>query len=100
MHLNFFLIISYIRSPTYTAEGGHSTEVVSIKTLLDDTGFREHTPISSKAMAAFQIISLEESGKLIIWTLIDQQRDYSNHLGLAHWGQVKIPNTFIWSVNF
>ena len=38
----------------------------------------------------FQLITCEEHGKIIIWTVIDSVRDSDVHLGLAHWGCVRI----------
>ena len=41
----------------------------------------------------FQIVSCEELGKVIIWTVLDSLRDSDVHLGLAHWGCVRIVNS-------
>lgn len=38
----------------------------------------------------FQIVSCEELGKVIIWTVLDSVRDSDAHLGLAHWGCVRV----------
>ena len=38
----------------------------------------------------FQLITSEEHGKVIIWTVIEPIRDSDVHLGLAHWGCVRI----------
>ena len=38
-------------------------------------------------------MSCEELGKVIIWTVLDSLRDSDVHLGLAHWGCVRIVNS-------
>ena len=35
-------------------------------------------------------MTLELEGKVVIWTLLDHQKDFEKHLGLAHWGQVRM----------
>ena len=39
-------------------------------------------------LSAFRVVSVDYSGKLVIWTVLDFQRDYEKNLSLAHWGQV------------
>ena len=39
-------------------------------------------------MAAFQLVSVENQGRAVVWTVLDTQRDFNTQLGLAHWGQV------------
>ena len=41
-------------------------------------------------LSAFQIVTLELEGKVVIWTILDHQKDFEQHLGLAHWGQVRM----------
>ena len=41
----------------------------------------------------FFTVSCEELGKVIIWTVLDSLRDSDVHLGLAHWGCVRIVNS-------
>lgn len=38
-------------------------------------------------------MSVEELGRVIIWTVLDSLRDSDVHLGLAHWGCVRIVNS-------
>lgn len=45
-------------------------------------------------------MTIEEfGGKLVIWTALDSQHDVDIHLGLAHWGSVRIVNTTVIDLN-
>ena len=83
------------RSPTFTSsdaeEAGHESPITGLcpirnlesssSTMLDANDFVQDT---------FQLITSEEHGKVIIWTVIEPIRDSDVHLGLAHWGCVRI----------
>ena len=71
------------RSPTFTNTEAHTTRVTSIRHLASP----HHDPASP---AASQLLSLELVGQVVVWTVLDTQKDYEQHLGLAHWGQVLI----------
>jgi WD40 repeat protein len=38
-------------------------------------------------------VTIEEKGQLIVWTVLDGQRDVDSHIGLAHWGSVRLVRT-------
>ena len=75
------------RSPTFTTasneESTHESPVTGLKPLplQDNLDNQDNT---------FQMVSCEELGKIIIWTVLDSVRDSDAHLGLAHWGCVRI----------
>ena len=99
------------RSPTFTtnsAENGHSSAVTAVKPLpepQDDGrsgvggGGREkavpaHGGASGGGFATFQLVTVEERGALVVWTVLDGQRDAAGqHIGLAHWGSVRLVST-------
>ena len=76
------------RSPTFANTDAHSTKVTSIKHLNSGHGDHMATYSEHSKHTASQLITLEQSGQLVIWTVLDYQSDYEQHLGLAHWGQV------------
>ena len=54
-----------------------------------------HTEVDQELTPSYtsqQLVSLELGGQLVVWTILDHQRDYDQHLGLAHWGQVGYMN--------
>ncbi|XP_069694505.1 cytoplasmic dynein 2 intermediate chain 1 [Periplaneta americana] len=81
-----------LRSPTYnTAEifkdNGHLGRIVGLQPLV---GSEEESEISEKTeLSPTQVCSLDESGRIIIWTVI-QSHLQSQDLGLAHWGRVRL----------
>ena len=39
-------------------------------------------------------MTVEERGALVVWTVLDGQRDAAGqHIGLAHWGSVRLVST-------
>ena len=78
------------RSSTFTTSSGedssHESAITGLKPVVAWTG----SDSSSYDGDTFQIVSCEEAGKVIIWTVLDSLRDSDVHLGLAHWGCVRI----------
>ena len=76
--------------------------MTSIRQLL--SGHTEAEQELASSYNSQQLVSLELGGqvkglfiaqqinksllKLVVWTVLDHQRDYDQNLGLAHWGQV------------
>ena len=44
---------------------------------------------SSPVNNAFRLVSAEEKGAIIVWTVLDSRHDPDQHLGMAHWGAVR-----------
>ena len=42
---------------------------------------------------SMQIASCDETGSLMIWTVLDDQKEADVDLGLAHWGRVRMVAT-------
>ena len=79
------------RSPTFTSSEAHHSRITAIKPLPSGHSDLEVETFSQlHGLSAFQIVTLEVEGKVVIWTLLDHQKDYEKHLGLAHWGQVRM----------
>lgn len=81
------------RSPTFTtnspsSEDGHDSKVTSMKILT-----------SGDSNATFQLATLEERGILLIWTVLGSQRDFDQHLGLAHWGSVRMVKSMTFNLD-
>ncbi|KDR24443.1 WD repeat-containing protein 60 isoform X2 [Zootermopsis nevadensis] len=88
-----------LRSPTYNTaailkDKGHLSKVVALQPLVGtevESDIHEKTEVSPT-----QICSLDEGGKIIIWTVIqsykqDHQKGILHQdLGLAHWGRVRL----------
>ena len=79
------------RSPTFTSsdaaeENGHESPITGIHPIHS----LESSASTDFEADTFQLITCEEQGKVIIWTVIDSVRDSDVHLGLAHWGCVRI----------
>ena len=75
------------RSPTFTTASNEETSHESPVTGLKPLPFQDTQENHDNT---FQIVSCEELGKVIIWTVLDSVRDSDAHLGLAHWGCVRI----------
>ena len=81
----------YCRSPTFANSEAHSSRITAIKPLPSGHSDLELSTISDQhGLSAFQIVTLELEGKVVIWTILDHQKDFEQHLGLAHWGQVRM----------
>ncbi|KAJ4431633.1 hypothetical protein ANN_20232, partial [Periplaneta americana] len=66
---------------------GHLGRIVGLQPLV---GSEEESEISEKTeLSPTQVCSLDESGRIIIWTVI-QSHLQSQDLGLAHWGRVRL----------
>ena len=78
------------RSPTFSNCDTHLHPVTCVTPLPDqvDSSILHHDRFS-----AFPLVSLDRAGILVIWTVLDSQRDHEKNLGLAHWGQVRIVKT-------
>ena len=80
------------RSPTFTTSSGeesnHDSAITGLKPLPEVS-----STLEGGYGDTFQIVSCEELGKVIIWTVLDSLRDSDVHLGLAHWGCVRIVNS-------
>lgn len=82
-----------VRSPTYTTAGNweveaHMSPIVAVRILSkmaqDDTdGF-------SDKFVSIQICSLDEDGRLIVWSVLRNLSLNSDDLGLTQWGKVKL----------
>ena len=94
------------RSPTFTtnsAENGHNSAITAVKPLPepqdDGRGGREKAfaaaAPNASGFATFQLVTIEERGALIVWTVLDGQRDVDQHIGLAHWGSVRLVSTMV-----
>lgn len=80
------------RSPTYTTaseEAFHESPITGLKTLPPEEAIMD-PGLALEGASTFQLVSSEEQGKVIIWTVLDSVRDLNNYLGLAHWGCVRI----------
>ena len=82
-----------IRSPTYSTAGiweneAHSSSIVSIKTL-SNVDCDEAEDLNDKFIS-IQICSLDEDGRLIIWSVLRNLRHNIEDLGLSQWGRVKL----------
>lgn len=82
-----------IRSPTYTTAGNweidsHLCPVIAIRILsrID----REDGDELSDKFASIQICSLDEDGRLIVWSVLRNFSVNSDDLGLTPWGKVKL----------
>ncbi|CAB4062097.1 WDR60 [Lepeophtheirus salmonis] len=74
-----------LRSPTYIDEKSHESSITEIITLLDE---------SNSEPNSFQIVSIEEQSKLIIWTVLEENYNKEEFLGLAYWGSIRlVPST-------
>ena len=85
------------RSPTFSHTDAHCSRVTAIKPLVDSSDL-EMTELSGDAnkLSAFQMVSVENLGQVVIWTVLDYQRDFDQNLGLAHWGQVRmVPSSVV-----
>ncbi|XP_063216274.1 cytoplasmic dynein 2 intermediate chain 1 isoform X3 [Bacillus rossius redtenbacheri] len=82
-----------IRSPTYTTaeilkSEGHLGPIVSLQPVIeadvqnDSSGMGEFSPL--------QVCSLEECGRLLVWTVVRSGRPGEQDLGLAPWGRVRL----------
>ena len=105
------------RAPTYVSQGSHASKVlhsfsffISFSHLQGgvsaspsgwgrstDTCLRQRRSdrlpscinnFVLQGLAAFQLVSVENQGRAVVWTVLDTQRDFNTQLGLAHWGQV------------
>ena len=79
------------RSATYANTEAHHTRITSIRHLA--SGHSDHDPAAvqlQQAGGGHQLVSLEQCGQLVVWTVLDHQADYEHHLGLAHWGQARM----------
>ena len=45
-----------------------------------------------------QVASCDESGSLMIWTVLDDQKEADVDLGLAHWGRVRMVATEVFDL--
>ena len=77
------------RSPTFSNCDIHLHPVTCVKPLPD----QGDSVLHHDRFAAFPLVSLDQAGYLVIWTVLDSQRDHEKNLGLAHWGQVRIVKT-------
>ncbi|XP_071742974.1 cytoplasmic dynein 2 intermediate chain 1 [Lepeophtheirus salmonis] len=77
--------LASLRSPTYIDEKSHESSITEIITLLDE---------SNSEPNSFQIVSIEEQSKLIIWTVLEENYNKEEFLGLAYWGSIRlVPST-------
>ena len=86
-----------VRTPTFTSRGPHTSRVTAVRHL-QETGQGSEVPVYSEAgrLAAFQLVSVETQARLVVWTVLDSQRDFDTQLGLAHWGRVRmVPSSVI-----
>ncbi len=86
------------RSPTFathSAEEGHSSAITALRPLPEakEEGITATRLESTGGFPTFQLVSIEERGHLIVWTVLDGQRDADAHIGLAHWGSVRVVRT-------
>ena len=101
---NYNSLQDIFRSPTFTTssgEDGHNSAVTAVKPLpepQDDSrekGFAAVPSGSSGGFSTFQLVTVEERGQLIVWTVLGGQRDVDQHIGLAHWGSVRLVRTMV-----
>jgi len=96
-------LFDLLRSPTYetasSAAGGdgHGSAVQAINTLSDASA---DTNIGSpnSSFSTFQLVTVEESGQVFIWTVVEAHGDPDQHLGLAHWGSVRLVRSLVLDV--
>ncbi len=85
------------RSPTFSTTtdtleaeaadgGGHQSRVTSVRALPEHRGQGDD---DHDGIGAFRIVSAEERGAVIIWTVLDSRHDPDQHLGMAHWGTIR-----------
>lgn len=80
------------RSPTFSTNAGPDEHNSTIKSVapLPEAKREQSTEEFNDSGGAFQLISVEEQGCAIIWTVLDNQHDYDQHVGQAHWGSVRL----------
>lgn len=84
-----------IRSPTFTTTSildSHRTKISSCKCLPEpqEEALATGEESSRSGFNAFQLVSSEEKGVVIVWTVLDSQHDFDQHIGLAHWGSIRM----------
>ncbi len=57
---------------------------------LADPSTAEEAEWTGRGGSAFRLASCEERGSLVVWTVLDSRHDPDQHLGLAHWGAVRL----------
>lgn len=82
-----------VRTPTYTTAGNweveaHMSSVVAIR-IISRLGQDEAETLSEK-FVSIQICTLDEEGRLIIWSVLRNLSTNSEDLGLTQWGKVKL----------
>ncbi|OXU23624.1 hypothetical protein TSAR_005944 [Trichomalopsis sarcophagae] len=82
-----------VRTPTYTTAGNweveaHMSSVVAIR-IISRLGQDEAETLSEK-FVSIQICTLDEEGRLIIWSVLRNLSTNSDDLGLTQWGKVKL----------
>ncbi|TRY78803.1 hypothetical protein TCAL_07584 [Tigriopus californicus] len=80
------------RSPTFSTNAGpdeHNSTIKSV-TPLPEMKREQSAEGYNDFGGAFQLISVEEQGCAIIWTVLDNQHDFDQHVGQAHWGTIRL----------
>lgn len=82
-----------VRSPTYTTSGNweiesHTAPIVAIRIVSKMD--QDETENLNDKFVSIQICSLDEDGKLIIWSVLRNLSHNSDDLGLSPWGKVKL----------
>ncbi len=90
------------RSATFTTlqEGnsdesgaGHLSQVTVVKPLPEP---KEDVTNFLPTSNAFQLLTAEEAGIIFVWTVLDSRnQDPEQHLGLAHWGKIRLVRTIV-----
>ena len=89
-------IMFVFRSPTYTTNVGeesHNSSITAICCLPDSKDESIQTDLTGGG--TFQIVTSEVRGIVLIWTVLDSQRDFEQNLGLAHWGTMRLVQTMM-----
>ena len=91
-----------LRHPTYSTDGipaanNHEAPVVSMSAIRSSSGSSAAAPAAASQSAAFQVATLDSSGVLKTWTVVELRSadptSLSQELGLLPGGQVKLSSS-------
>ena len=99
-----FLSPTFITHQQGGAEKVHKSKITCLRPLENRDGregeSKSHAQSASTSSTnLFQLASIEENGCLIIWTVLDGHHSIDLHLGLAHWGSVRLVQSLVLELN-
>jgi WD40 repeat protein len=92
--------VDLLRSPTYETAGsaaggdGHASAVTALAVLPENNGGTAGNG-DAGALSTFQLVTAEENGQVFVWTVVEARGDPDQHLGLAHWGSVRLVRSLV-----